>query len=85
MRYLDLRIAHMTGGSERNLHFVHMIYTTALVEVGSWGVTEGAWGGCTGEGWEGKGLGDGEEDRGKSGKGVWVRREWWDGGKGGRD
>ncbi|XP_027280547.1 PI-PLC X domain-containing protein 1 isoform X2 [Cricetulus griseus] len=32
VRYLDLRIAHMTGGSERNLHFVHMIYTTALVE-----------------------------------------------------
>ncbi|EGW04900.1 PI-PLC X domain-containing protein 1, partial [Cricetulus griseus] len=31
VRYLDLRIAHMTGGSERNLHFVHMIYTTALV------------------------------------------------------
>ncbi|XP_021089697.1 PI-PLC X domain-containing protein 1 isoform X2 [Mesocricetus auratus] len=32
VRYLDLRIAHMAGGSKRNLHFVHMIYTTALVE-----------------------------------------------------
>ena len=32
-RYLDLRIAHMEDGSERNLHFVHMVYTTALVEV----------------------------------------------------
>lgn len=36
VRYLDLRIAHMAGGSKRNLHFVHMIYTTALVEVGDW-------------------------------------------------
>lgn len=34
VRYLDLRIAHMQGGSEKNLHFEHMIYTTALVEVG---------------------------------------------------
>ncbi|XP_038199051.1 PI-PLC X domain-containing protein 1 isoform X4 [Arvicola amphibius] len=32
VRYLDLRIAHMQGGSEKNLHFEHMIYTTALVE-----------------------------------------------------
>ncbi|XP_060264532.1 PI-PLC X domain-containing protein 1 isoform X4 [Ovis aries] len=32
VRYLDLRIAHMEEGSERNLHFVHMVYTTALVE-----------------------------------------------------
>lgn len=35
VRYLDLRIAHMEEGSERNLHFVHMVYTTALVEVGA--------------------------------------------------
>lgn len=34
VRYLDLRVAHMPGGSARNLHFVHMVYTTALVEVG---------------------------------------------------
>ncbi|XP_032129366.1 PI-PLC X domain-containing protein 1-like [Sapajus apella] len=33
VRYLDLRIAHMLDGSEKNLHFVHMVYTTALVEV----------------------------------------------------
>ncbi|XP_011812378.1 PREDICTED: PI-PLC X domain-containing protein 1 [Colobus angolensis palliatus] len=33
VRYLDLRIAHMLEGSEKNLHFVHMVYTTALVEV----------------------------------------------------
>ncbi|XP_012919883.1 PI-PLC X domain-containing protein 1 isoform X7 [Mustela putorius furo] len=32
VRYLDLRIAHMRDGSEKNLHFVHMVYTTALVE-----------------------------------------------------
>ncbi|XP_057575160.1 PI-PLC X domain-containing protein 1 [Hippopotamus amphibius kiboko] len=32
VRYLDLRIAHMVEGSEKNLHFVHMVYTTALVE-----------------------------------------------------
>uniref|UniRef100_U3BI72 PI-PLC X domain-containing protein 1 n=1 Tax=Callithrix jacchus TaxID=9483 RepID=U3BI72_CALJA len=32
VRYLDLRIAHMLDGSEKNLHFVHMVYTTALVE-----------------------------------------------------
>ncbi|XP_022348386.1 PI-PLC X domain-containing protein 1-like, partial [Enhydra lutris kenyoni] len=32
VRYLDLRIAHMHDGSEKNLHFVHMVYTTALVE-----------------------------------------------------
>uniref|UniRef100_A0A8B9WVT2 Phosphatidylinositol specific phospholipase C X domain containing 1 n=1 Tax=Bos mutus grunniens TaxID=30521 RepID=A0A8B9WVT2_BOSMU len=32
VRYLDLRIAHVEDGSERNLHFVHMVYTTALVE-----------------------------------------------------
>ncbi|XP_062060024.1 PI-PLC X domain-containing protein 1 isoform X3 [Lepus europaeus] len=32
VRYLDLRIAHMPGGSERNLHFVHKVYSTALVE-----------------------------------------------------
>lgn len=32
VRYLDLRIAHMLRGSEKNLHFVHMVYTTALVE-----------------------------------------------------
>ncbi|KAK2490216.1 hypothetical protein MC885_001026 [Smutsia gigantea] len=30
--YLDLRIAHMLEGSERNLNFVHLVYTTALVE-----------------------------------------------------
>ncbi|KAK2507203.1 hypothetical protein MC885_009321 [Smutsia gigantea] len=30
--YVDLRIAHMLEGSERNLHFVHLVYTTALVE-----------------------------------------------------
>ena len=35
VRYLDLRIAHVEDGSERNLHFVHMVYTTALVEVGA--------------------------------------------------
>lgn len=34
VRYLDLRIAHMADGSEKNLHFVHMVYTSALVEVG---------------------------------------------------
>lgn len=33
VRYLDLRIAHMLEGSEKNLHFVHLVYTTALVEV----------------------------------------------------
>ncbi|XP_064220709.1 PI-PLC X domain-containing protein 1-like [Aotus nancymaae] len=32
VRYLDLRIAHMLDGSEKNLQFVHMLYTTALVE-----------------------------------------------------
>ncbi|XP_039101223.1 PI-PLC X domain-containing protein 1 [Hyaena hyaena] len=32
VRYLDLRVAHVLGGSEKNLHFVHMVYTTALVE-----------------------------------------------------
>ncbi|XP_036869313.2 PI-PLC X domain-containing protein 1 isoform X1 [Manis javanica] len=32
VRYLDLRIAHMLEGSEKNLHFVHLVYTTALVE-----------------------------------------------------
>ncbi|XP_073920302.1 PI-PLC X domain-containing protein 1 isoform X2 [Castor canadensis] len=32
VRYLDLRIAHMADGSEKNLHFVHMVYTSALVE-----------------------------------------------------
>ncbi|XP_077002786.1 PI-PLC X domain-containing protein 1 [Tamandua tetradactyla] len=32
VRYLDLRVAHMLEGSEQNLHFVHMLYTTALVE-----------------------------------------------------
>ncbi|XP_074069789.1 PI-PLC X domain-containing protein 1 [Macrotis lagotis] len=32
IRYFDLRIAHMVDGSEKNLHFVHLIYTTALVE-----------------------------------------------------
>ncbi|XP_054441018.1 PI-PLC X domain-containing protein 1 [Pteronotus mesoamericanus] len=32
VRYLDLRIAHMQDGSEKNLHFVHMMYTTVLVE-----------------------------------------------------
>ncbi|KAM6149235.1 PI-PLC X domain-containing protein 1-like [Rhynchocyon petersi] len=32
VRYLDLRVAHMVGGPEKNLHFVHMLYTTALVE-----------------------------------------------------
>ncbi|XP_004867358.1 PI-PLC X domain-containing protein 1 isoform X2 [Heterocephalus glaber] len=32
VRYLDLRVAHEPGGSRRNLHFVHMVYTTALVE-----------------------------------------------------
>ncbi|KAK2498048.1 hypothetical protein MC885_021554, partial [Smutsia gigantea] len=32
VQYLDLRIAHMLEGSERNLHFVHLVYTTALVE-----------------------------------------------------
>ncbi|XP_027715280.1 PI-PLC X domain-containing protein 1 [Vombatus ursinus] len=32
IRYFDLRIAHMIDGSEKNLHFVHLIYTTALVE-----------------------------------------------------
>lgn len=33
VRYLDLRVAHMLEGSEKNLHFVHMMYTTVLVEV----------------------------------------------------
>ncbi|KAK2495619.1 hypothetical protein MC885_011062 [Smutsia gigantea] len=32
VRYLDLRIAHMLEGSEKNLHIVHLVYTTALVE-----------------------------------------------------
>ncbi|XP_042782542.1 PI-PLC X domain-containing protein 1 [Panthera leo] len=32
VRYLDLRVAHLPEGSEKNLHFVHMVYTTALVE-----------------------------------------------------
>ncbi|XP_075395354.1 PI-PLC X domain-containing protein 1-like [Tenrec ecaudatus] len=32
VRYLDLRVAHMAKGSPKNLHFVHMVYTTALVE-----------------------------------------------------
>uniref|UniRef100_A0A8C7BB95 Phosphatidylinositol specific phospholipase C X domain containing 1 n=1 Tax=Neovison vison TaxID=452646 RepID=A0A8C7BB95_NEOVI len=54
VRYLDLRVAHMRDGSEKNLHFVHMVYTTALVEVRgrggcSWGHgwTCGARGGAT--------------------------------------
>lgn len=33
VRYLDLRIAHAPEGSTRNLCFVHMMYTKALVEV----------------------------------------------------
>ena len=37
VRYLDLRIAHMPEGSAKNLHFVHMMYTTLLVEVGGGG------------------------------------------------
>lgn len=42
VRYLDLRVAHVLDGSEKNLHFVHMVYTTALVEV--WGrVREEGW------------------------------------------
>ncbi|XP_036167050.1 PI-PLC X domain-containing protein 1 isoform X1 [Myotis myotis] len=32
VRYLDLRVAHMPEGSAQNLHFVHMLYTTLLVE-----------------------------------------------------
>ncbi|XP_070113920.1 PI-PLC X domain-containing protein 1 isoform X1 [Equus caballus] len=32
VRYLDLRVAHVPEGSRRNLHFVHFVYTTALVE-----------------------------------------------------
>ncbi|XP_047703632.1 PI-PLC X domain-containing protein 1-like isoform X3 [Prionailurus viverrinus] len=32
VRYLDLRVAHVPEGLEKNLHFVHMVYTTALVE-----------------------------------------------------
>ncbi|XP_028359522.2 PI-PLC X domain-containing protein 1-like [Phyllostomus discolor] len=32
VRYLDLRIAHMPHGSEKNLHFVHMMYTAVLVK-----------------------------------------------------
>lgn len=32
VRYLDLRIAHAPEGSTRNLCFVHMMYTKALVE-----------------------------------------------------
>lgn len=32
VRYLDLRIAHIPEGSPQNLHFVHMLYTTVLVE-----------------------------------------------------
>lgn len=32
VRYLDLRVAHMLQGSEKNLHFVHMVYTSVLVE-----------------------------------------------------
>ncbi|XP_004385274.1 PI-PLC X domain-containing protein 1 [Trichechus manatus latirostris] len=41
VRYLDLRVAHMAGGSEKNLHFVHMVYTTALpqdtlTEISEW-------------------------------------------------
>ncbi|XP_058391337.1 PI-PLC X domain-containing protein 1 isoform X2 [Diceros bicornis minor] len=32
VRYLDLRIAHMPKGPDKNLHFVHSVYTTALVE-----------------------------------------------------
>lgn len=49
VRYLDLRVAHMRDGSEKNLHFVHMVYTTALVEVRgrggcSWGHGVDVWG-----------------------------------------
>ncbi|XP_007538520.2 PI-PLC X domain-containing protein 1 isoform X2 [Erinaceus europaeus] len=32
VRYLDLRVAHMRDGTDRNLHFLHVVYTTALVE-----------------------------------------------------
>ncbi|XP_047703631.1 PI-PLC X domain-containing protein 1-like isoform X2 [Prionailurus viverrinus] len=32
VRYLDLRVAHVPEGLEKNLHFVHMVYSTALVE-----------------------------------------------------
>ena len=42
VRYLDLRVAHVLDGSEKNLHFVHMVYTSALVEVGG-RVREGGW------------------------------------------
>ena len=30
----DLQMAHMEEGTERNLHSGHMVYTTALMEVG---------------------------------------------------
>lgn len=53
VRYLDLRIAHMLDGSANNLHFVHMVYTSALVEVGGAGTgMGGAWAG-RGQGWGG--------------------------------
>ncbi|XP_006135899.2 LOW QUALITY PROTEIN: PI-PLC X domain-containing protein 1 [Pelodiscus sinensis] len=32
IRYLDFRIAHKTNDSSENLYFVHMVYTTAVVE-----------------------------------------------------
>ncbi|XP_013361039.1 PREDICTED: PI-PLC X domain-containing protein 1 isoform X2 [Chinchilla lanigera] len=32
VRYLDLRVAHVRGGPAHNLHFVHAVYTSALVE-----------------------------------------------------
>lgn len=41
VRYLDLRVAHMLQGSEKNLHFVHMVYTSVLVEVGGGGAGYG--------------------------------------------
>lgn len=53
VRYLDLRIAHMLQGSEKNLHFVHMVYTSALVEVGAWGGATPVPVGC-GISWGGK-------------------------------
>nr|XP_021528511.1 PI-PLC X domain-containing protein 1-like [Aotus nancymaae] len=43
VRYLHLQIALMLDGSEKNLQFVHMVYTMALVEVRpGWGDARGA-------------------------------------------
>ncbi|XP_061482980.1 PI-PLC X domain-containing protein 1 isoform X2 [Rhineura floridana] len=38
IRYFDLRIAHKPNDSSMNLHFIHMVYTTVVVEAVLWDI-----------------------------------------------